>query len=223
MKALLVGAVAALPGPVLACGLELILAMDVSRSVVNAEYDLQMGGLAAAFRDGAVAEAIEWTPGGVMATVTQWSGPENHVQSVGWAHLQTREDAHSFAAAIDAQERAFFAAYTAVGEALYHAARISATNPMSCKRRVIDVSGDGTSNRGRPARAVAEALAVKGYTINALVIEGSKGKDLVEFFSRNVTRGPGAFIEIADGFSDYARAIRAKLVREITPQVAEAR
>ena len=40
-----------------ACGLELVLAMDVSRSVVNAEYDLQMGGLANAFRNPEVIEA----------------------------------------------------------------------------------------------------------------------------------------------------------------------
>ncbi len=69
------------------CGLELVLAMDVSYSVVNSEYDLQMGGLADAFRDPEVAEAITWITGGVMATVTQWSGPEAQAQPVPWTHL----------------------------------------------------------------------------------------------------------------------------------------
>ena len=52
--------IATLCTPVRACGLELVLAMDVSRSVINPEYDLQMGGLAAAFRAPEVAEAISW-------------------------------------------------------------------------------------------------------------------------------------------------------------------
>ncbi|MEM9737129.1 MAG: DUF1194 domain-containing protein, partial [Pseudomonadota bacterium] len=74
MRLTALGVLAALAAtPVQACGLELILAMDVSRSVVNAEYDLQMDGLSAAFRDPAVIEAVTWTPGGVLATVTQWS------------------------------------------------------------------------------------------------------------------------------------------------------
>jgi hypothetical protein len=44
--------------------------------------------------------------------------------------------------------------------------------------------------------------------------------DPVEFYQRNVVRGDGAFLEIADGFSDYAAAIRRKLLRELTPRLA---
>ncbi|MEM1276294.1 MAG: DUF1194 domain-containing protein [Pseudomonadota bacterium] len=202
-----------------ACGLELVLAMDVSRSVINSEFDLQMGGLATAFRDPAVVEAIAWTDGGIMATVTQWSGAQSQIQSVPWTHLATPEDAERFARMIETQDRAFFAAFTAIGEALAHAASLTASNPLRCARRVIDVSGDGASNRGRLPRPLAEALAAQGITINALVIEGAKD-DPVAFYMRQVVRGPGAFLEAADGFEDYARAIREKLLREIRPQIA---
>ncbi|MEM7177474.1 MAG: DUF1194 domain-containing protein [Pseudomonadota bacterium] len=214
LSTLLLGA-----GPATACGLELVLAMDVSRSVVNHEYDLQMGGLSAAFRDSAVTDAIKWTPGGIMVTVTQWSGPESQSQTVPWSHLTTPADAHAFANAIDRQDRMFFAAYTAIGEALFHAASLSRSNPSRCLRRVIDISGDGASNRGRLPRPVADALASQGITINALVIEGSKDEP-VEFYRRHVVRGFGAFLEVADGFDDYARAIRAKLLREMDPRMA---
>jgi Ca-activated chloride channel family protein len=200
------------------CGLELVLAMDVSRSVVNAEYDLQMGGLALAFRDPEVAEAITWTPGGVMATVTQWSGPEAQVQPVPWTYLTNAASVAAFAAAIERQERAFFASYTAVGEALIHADGLSATNPRRCARRVIDVSGDGVSNRGRPALPMAEALAASGVTVNGLVIEGA-WPDPVAFYLGNVVRGEGAFLETAANFADYAEAIKRKLLRELTPQI----
>lgn len=201
------------------CGLELVLAMDVSRSVVKSEFELQMNGLAAAFRDPEVADAITWITGGVMATVTQWSGPEAQAQSVPWTHLTDAAAAAAFAAAVEGQERAYFASYTAVGEALFHADSLSATNPRRCKRRVIDISGDGASNRGRPARPMAEALAASGVTVNGLVILGA-WPDPAEFYLRNVVRGDGAFMETAANFADYADAIKRKLLRELTPQVA---
>jgi Ca-activated chloride channel family protein len=208
-----------LPAQAMACGLELVLAIDVSRSVIESEFDLQINGLAMAFRDPEVAEAVTWITGGVMATVTQWSGPEAQTQTVPWTHLTDAAGAAAFAAATKRQTRAFFASYTAIGEALLHANSLSATNPRRCKRRVIDVSGDGASNRGRPARQIAEALAADGVTVNGLVILGA-WPDPAEFYMRNVVRGDGAFMETAENFADYANAIKRKLLRELTPQVA---
>jgi Ca-activated chloride channel family protein len=202
-----------------ACGLELVLAMDVSRSVEKSEFELQMNGLASAFRDPEVAEAITWITGGVMATVTQWSGPEAQSQTVPWTHLTDAAGAAVFAATIESQVRTDFASYTAIGEALFHANSLSAANPRRCKRRVVDVSGDGANNRGRPALQMAEALAASGVTINGLVILGA-WPDPAEFYLRNVVRGDGAFMETAANFADYADAIKRKLLRELTPQVA---
>jgi Ca-activated chloride channel family protein len=159
--------------PATACEVELILAMDVSRSVINVEYNLQMQGLAAAFRDPTVKDAIGWTDGGIMATVTQWSGPDTQIQSVKWTAIRTAEDADAFARAIESQRRKFFSAYTAPGDALRHAAAISARNPVPCRHKVIDVSGDGAGNRGALTRAVADQLVGEGFTINGLVIIGA--------------------------------------------------
>ncbi|MEM7423774.1 MAG: DUF1194 domain-containing protein, partial [Pseudomonadota bacterium] len=185
----------------------------------NDEYDLQMRGLSAAFRDPEIVEAIGWVPGGVMATVTEWSGPESQAQVVPWRHLTGTESALGFADEIDANDRRFFAAYTAIGEALWHANQLSATNPMSCRRRVIDVSGDGASNRGREPQGIADALAANGVTINGLVIRGAR-PDPATYYVENVVRGPGSFVEIAATFHDYARAIHRKLLRELTPALA---
>ncbi len=216
---LVAGALAgATHSPPAECGLELVLAMDVSRSVVNSEYELQMNGLAQAFRDPEVGEAITWVTGGVMATVTQWSGMDAQVQPVPWTYLTDSASATAFAAAIERQERAFHASYTAVGEALFHANGLSATNPRHCTRRVIDVSGDGASNRGRPVRPIAEALAANGVTVNGLVIKGA-WPDPVEYYLSNVVRGDDAFLETTENFADYADAIKRKLLRELTPQL----
>jgi len=219
VRALLALIVLMAPWPARACGLELVLAMDVSRSVINAEYDLQKGGLARAFRDAEVIEAIGWTPGGIAVTVMEWSGADAQVQTVGWRLLGDPVSVRAFAAEIDATRRQFFRAFTAVGEALFHANSLSGSNPFGCARRVIDISGDGASNRGRPARAISAVLAANGVTINALVIVGAK-PDPVAFFTTEVIAGPGAFIETASSFDDYARAIRDKLLREITPSLA---
>ena len=207
------------PATAPACGVELVLAMDVSRSVINDEYELQMNGLANALRSKEVVEAIGWIPGGVMATVTQWSGELDQAQTVGWRHLTDPSSVLAFAKEVDFDRRAFFQSYTAIGEALWHANTLSASNPRKCKRRVIDVSGDGASNRGREPGRIADALAANGVTINGLVIRGAR-PDPAQYYLDNVVRGPGAFIEIAQTFHDYARAIQQKLLRELTPALA---
>lgn len=214
MKALAALLLAVTPAP--ACELELVLAMDVSRSVVNTEYDFQMGGLAAAFRDPSVVAAIEGLPGGIMATVTQWSGADAQAQSVPWVRITDGASAARFAAAIDGMDREFYAAFTAIGEALVHAEAVARANPTPCARRVIDVSGDGASNRGREAGAVSRALAARGVTINALVVLGA-APDPLEYYEAHVVAGPGSFVEVADTFDDYPAAIRRKLLRELGP------
>jgi Ca-activated chloride channel family protein len=85
---------------------------------------------------------------------------------------------------------------------------------MTCKRRVIDVSGDGVSNEGRAPRAMADALAAMGYTINGLVIKGDS-PDPVKYYRVNVLAGQNAFLEVAHDFEDYPRAILRKLLKEI--------
>ena len=54
-------------------------------------------------------------------------------------------------------------------------------------------------------------------------LETERGMDLTGYFFENVIWGDGAFVETADGFEDYPRAIRAKLRRETTKQLASLR
>lgn len=211
-------ALVAAPLPGAACGVELILAMDVSRSVMNDEYDLQMQGLAAAFEDPEVQDLIRLS-GGVAATVTQWSGAADQAQSVPWSLIADAASARAFAKRIAGQGRWFFGAYTAPGDALAHARALSAANPHECARKVIDLSGDGYGNRGQDARAVSRILVSEGFTINALAILGALNSP-EEYYRENVIGGPGAFVETADGFDDYAAAIRRKLMRELSPAFA---
>ena len=91
-----------------------------------------------------------------------------------------------------------------------------------CKRYVIDVSGDGSSNEGVAPKFVLPDLRAAGVTVNALVIEGAED-DLTGYFWENVITGEGSFVVTADGFEDYAAKMRIKLRRETTVQVSQLR
>jgi hypothetical protein len=197
-----------------ACALELILAVDVSGSIDSREYDLQANGLADAFENPSLIAAIGELEGGVLVIMTHWSGSSRHRQMTGWHRLTDAASMATFAAEARAAGRAWRNFSTAIGEALVHAAKVSAGVPETCKRRVIDVSGDGVSNEGKAPSMISSVLAAEGYTINGLVIRGAD-PDPVAHFRAQVIAGPGAFVEVADDFTDYPRAILRKLLREI--------
>jgi hypothetical protein len=197
-----------------ACALELILAVDVSGSIDSREFDLQANGLADAFENPSLIVAIGELEGGALVTMTHWSGSSRHRQMTGWHRLTDAASMATFAAETRAAGRAWRNFSTAIGEALVHAAKVSAGVPETCKRRVIDVSGDGVSNEGKAPSMISSVLAAEGYTINGLVIRGAD-PDPVAHFRAQVIAGPGAFVEVADDFTDYPRAILRKLLREI--------
>jgi hypothetical protein len=202
------------PLPAAACALELILAVDVSGSIDTPEFQLQSNGLADAFENPSLIAAIGELEGGMLVTMTHWSGQTRHLQMTGWHLLTDAASMAAFAAEARTAERAWRNYSTAIGEALIHAANVGITAPAKCKRRVIDVSGDGVSNEGSAPGAISDALAAQGYTINGLVIRGAD-PDPVAHYRQHVIAGAGAFVEVAENFSDYPRAILRKLLREI--------
>jgi Ca-activated chloride channel homolog len=204
------------------CALELILAVDVSGSIDDREFALQMEGMAAAFEDPQLIEAVQAQRGGVLVTLTQWSGASRQRQVTGWRLLRDEGSMAAFAHEIRGSGRDWRNYSTAIGEALYHALAVGETAPQACRRRVIDVSGDGVNNEGRAPRPMADALAAIGYTVNGLVIRGDK-PDPVRHYEVNVLAGPRAFMEIASSFDDYPEAIRRKLLREVEERALVAR
>ena len=205
------------PVPALGCALELILAVDISGSIDHTEFALQTEGMAAAFETPELAEAIVHQDGGIIVTLTQWSGATRQRQVTDWFHLTDVDSMAAFANAIRRGGRNWRNYSTAIGEALFHALKVGETAPMPCGRKVVDVSGDGVSNEGRAPRAMADALAAMGYTVNGLVIRGDT-PDPVKYYRINVLAGHDSFLEIAADFEDYPRAILRKLLKEIEQQ-----
>ena len=172
-----------------------------------------MQGLAGALRDPEIVQAIVGS-GGIQIMAFEWSGRFQQVEVAPWSFLSTEADVLAFAGVIADHQRGFDDFPTALGYALGHAAAQLAGAPLTCVRKVVDMSGDGITNEGFGPGSAYDAFDFDGVTVNGLVIEGEY-PDPVIYYREQVIRGPGAFVEIARDFADYQDAMRRKLLREI--------
>lgn len=201
--------------------LELVLAVDTSASVSNDEYTLQMAGIANAFRHPEVLEAItSYGVSGIAVTVVQWSAGDQQMQSVRWHHVSDADSAERLARKIEVSPRAFGVNTTAIGSALRFSVRLFDGNGFAGRRQTIDVSGDGRNNAGLVASTERDRAVAAGVTVNGLAILNGD-TELARYYRINVMGGTRAFVDTAEDFADFARAIRDKLIREISPIVAQ--
>lgn len=196
-----------------ACALALVLAMDGSASVDAREHQLQLNGLAIALSDPEVVNAIE-VVGGIYVTSFEWSGRFKQIQQLDWQFLSDAASAQRAADTLRAALRGYTEFPTALGYALGHAAVLMEKAPVACRRKVIDIAGDGINNEGFGPSSAYKAFNFDGITVNGLVIAGADTEPL-EYYRANVIRGLGAFIEVAASYDDYADAMKRKLIREI--------
>jgi Protein of unknown function (DUF1194) len=194
--------------------LALVLAVDSSGSVDFGEYDLQTEGIAGAFRDPEVIEAIErGAPKGIAVSVVLWSGRGQQRVAVDWTRVRDRASADALAARIEAMGRGMLAE-TALGEALRFAIDRLERSPFTADRRIIDISGDGRSNVGKDPDAYRDAAIAAGITINGLaILHDDLTLDL--YYADHVVGGREAFVTTAHDYDDFARAMRHKLLKEI--------
>lgn len=203
------GALAA--APVRACDTALLLAVDVSNSIDPGEYRIQADGIAEALTDPVVVDAM--VQGRNALAVMQWSGVGMQQVVIPWTRVAVPADMEALSERVRAMPRAFAGGNTAVGEAL-RVAVAEVSRMGDCARWIVDVSGDGSDNAGSavgPARRLAERT---GVTVNGLAIEGL-GPAITTYYQRAVITADG-FVETARGFTDFARAIRQKIRREVT-------
>ncbi len=206
--------------PAHACDVALVLAIDVSGSVDAKEYRLQAEGLSAALGDPVVAEAL--VNAKALISLVQWSGTRRQEVSVPWTASDTHEDVARLRDEIEAAPRAFRNYSTGIGEALNVAIELHETAPRTCLRKVIDVSGDGPSNEGAEPHVFHPRLDAAQIIVNGLAIEASED-GIAEYYRNRVAHGPGSFVEVATDYTDFPRAIRKKLLRELADRLAFAK
>jgi hypothetical protein len=201
--------------------LELVLAVDVSRSMDTDEQNLQRDGYVAAFRHKDVIEAISSGPSGRIAvSYVEWAGPSFQTTLVPWTVIDGEAAAHAFAdrlaAAPMSREHG-----TSIANGLLYIGPSFEGNGIAGERRVIDVSGDGPNNMGVPVIVARDPLIAAGITINGLpiMIKRAGGFASIEnldvYYEDCVIGGTGAFLVPVTDIQKLATAIRRKLVLEI--------
>ncbi len=201
------------------CRLALLLAVDVSSSVDATEDALQRGGIVAALTAPEVVEAFFATDTPVALAAYEWSGRYNQDVLLEWTLIDTRATLLAAAETLAQTKRSETEYPTAMGFALGFGARMLQRAPR-CDRQTIDMAGDGRNNDGFGPREAYNAFPFATVTVNGLVVNAAdfEGElDLIPFYRGEVLHGPGAFLEIAQGFADYERAMRRKLERELQP------
>jgi hypothetical protein len=206
--------------------LQLILAADVSISVDNEEFRLQRDGYAAAITAPAVLEAIRRGPHHAIAlSFFEWSGAEAQRVIVDWTIIRDAESAVIVAQTLRSAPRSF-AGVTAIGAAIDYAMAQFARSGVDSDRRVIDVSGDGDNNAGRPVELARDDAVKAMVTVNGLAIvnehpaAGFIGHiqppgGIGEYYRTRVTGGDGSFALVIDSFDRFAEAMTHKLSAEI--------
>lgn len=196
--------------------LELVLAVDSSSSVQMSQFYLQLQGYAAAFSHPDLLGAIQaGRHQAIAVAMFEWSGPESQLVNLDWRVLRSADDLRRYAADLSESPRLVIGGQTAIGSAIDFAVRLFDRSGTAADRRVIDVSGDGASNRGRSVTAARDDAAALGITINGLAVLHQE-EDLADHYRRFVVAGPNAFVLTATSYSDFAEVILNKLIREIS-------
>lgn len=231
----------AAPAPQEGVATALVVSVDVSGSVDDTRFRLQMEGVAEALEDASVLGAILGNPGGIYFALVTWA--DDARLSVGWRRIASRADAAAAAALVRAVPR-HKGDFTCLGRMMTNVAeRVLPALPVPADRVVVDVSGDGIDNCADPEALSQdrEALLATGATVNGLPILVPGENDVVgagafrapgyglrempiqrdlrmsldQWYRANVVGGPGAFLLAAQGYRDFARALRQKFVIEI--------
>ena len=210
----LVAALAAAPAAAQTCRLALSLALDVSSSVDAWEYGLQNDGLAHALTAPEVVDAFLAVPGHYVALqIYEWSGRSQQSVRQDWVAIGSERDLAAVAARIRGLGRSHTEYPTALGFAMGFGARALETR-RECWAHTLDISGDGTNNEGFSPDMARRVFPFEGVTVNGLVV-GATRETLKRYYESYVISGPGAFVMSAVDYTDFERAMRMKLLREL--------
>jgi hypothetical protein len=204
-----------------AVDLELVLAVDVSRSMDVIEQGLQREGYVQAFRSPEVVAAItSGMSGRIAVTYMEWAGAALQNVIVPWTIIDSADSAARFADALSAQVPQRLSR-TSISGAIGASGALFGGSGYTAMRRVIDISGDGPNNHGVPVTLMRDEWVGRGVVINGLplmISPSSQGfgiANLDEYYADCVVGGPASFVLPVYSWAEFPRAVRQKLVLEI--------
>ena len=199
--------------------LELVLASDISASIDEAEAALQRTGYVAALTNPKVIDTIRrGVLGRIAVTYVEWAGAQRTV--VGWTVIEDQASARAFSISLRSASLSS-GTTTSISGALDYAAGLFDANGFEGTRQVIDISGDGRNQVGRPLGYARADVLASGITINALPMfrRDEDGKiinlGLDTYYTQHVIGGPGSFIVPVLDVAAFPEAILKKLIIEI--------
>ncbi|MGE4063660.1 MAG: DUF1194 domain-containing protein [Rhodospirillaceae bacterium] len=206
----------------MAVDLALVMAVDVSLSIDEKEAAIQRNGYIHSLRDKRVADAIRSGPiGRIALTYVEWSSVYHQVQVIPWRVISDAKSANAFADDL-AKAPVKPGSTTSISGGIDYAVTLFKNNGYDASRRVIDISGDGYSDYGRPVKDARDDAVKEGITINglAMMFERPKWKqevpeDLDRYYNEQVIGGPGAFFVTVRTPNDFSQSLLHKLVLEI--------
>jgi hypothetical protein len=205
-----------------AVDIALVLAVDSSGSISSEDLALQFRGYALAITSDVFMNAVRsGRHRRIALSFVTWSSAGRHDQIVPWTLIDSASAAHQ-TARILLQVPAPIPGYTSISGAIDFARRMLAGCGYAAVRHVIDVSGDGTNNDGRPVTEARDEAVAAGIAINGLPIVRSE-PDIATYYSQNVIGGEAAFITIAKDISSFHTAVLEKFVTEIAQVGAQSR
>lgn len=201
---------------------QIVLAVDVSRSMTDRELQIQRRGYAEALRSEAVAKAVESGLLGRVALIyMEWGEQYWQRTIVDWQIVENGADLAAFADQITATFDGSLRR-TSISSAIDESVRQLETNGITSRRRVIDISGDGPNNSGPPVTGARDRALAKGIVINGLPLMTREGMgarfhldDLDEYYRHCVIGGPGSFVVPVTDWDEFPEAVRRKLVQEL--------
>jgi hypothetical protein len=200
--------------PRAAVDVALVLAVDSSGSISEQRLTLQIQGYLDAIRHPSFIEAVRGgARGRIGLTFVTWTDARRQDQTVPWRVIETRDDALGFAQVVQTALRPV-PGWTSISGAIDFCTGLLLSCGYIATRRVIDISGDGANNDGRPVTDARDAAVAAGVTINGLpIIEVEP--DLEQYYRDYVIGGADAFLVVARDTSDFAAAVLRKLLVEV--------
>jgi hypothetical protein len=199
--------------------LELVLAVDASRSIDADEAALQRKGYIEAISHPDFIRAIKTgVHGRIALSYFEWAGQIRQDTLVPWQVIDSQESAQAFASQIAGSSGDTLRG-TSISGALIFATGLISAAPFAEERRVIDVSGDGPNNIGSPVQGARDGAVSAGIVINGLpmlIRPSPTYKHLDRYYANCVIGGPGSFMLPVYDMSEFATAIRRKLILEVS-------
>lgn len=192
----------------LSCAVALVLLLDISASVSDAEWVKQRDGTAEAFVHPIIQATVTNMQGGMAVKAIAFGGRTRTL--VPWRVVRSPRDLHLFAKDLSETKQNSEVA-TEIGRALDTATKAFDTAPCDSAHKVIDISTDGVASKV-PTEEARDRAVEAGIVVNAI---GVGPHEETESFLRESVISPTGFAIMAESWDMFALAIRRKITWEI--------